>query len=391
VGALRPDALVARLAIDDRNPRVRGELGGISILELWMRPPEVFVRELSLDEGNRLKRLSRKAASEVKRERALICWASATRMSAQQIAALVGTDETHVRKVIHAFNERGFASLDPEPRGGRPRRITAEQRARIIAVAGARPDTLGVPATRWSLVRLARYLAEQQIVQVSPAHLGRILKAAGLSFQRTRTWKASPDADYEAKAARVLGLYAKAPDDGVVVSFDQMGPISLRPTAGSGWAPRKRPERQRATFNRRHGVRYVMGAFDVHADRLRVRLRPRRRGSDNLAFLKQIRGCYPKRLRIYWIQDNLSANWTPAIRAFADANNIELVPTPTYASYLNRIECHFLPISEFVVKNADYLDWDAFAHALARHVTYRNGEHRNQRLITLERRRQIAA
>ena len=69
--------------------------------------------------------------------------------------------------------------------------------------------------------------------------------------------------------------------------------------AGAGWAPRKRPERQRATFNRRHGVRYVMGAFDVHADRLRVRLRPRRRGSDNLAFVTQIRGCYPKRIRIY--------------------------------------------------------------------------------------------
>jgi transposase len=378
---------VVRLGVVDRNLCVRGELGGISTVEVWMRSPEVFVRELSLDEGNRLKRLSRKAASEIKRERALICWASATRMSPQQIAALVDTDETHVRKVIHAFNERGFGSLDPKPRGGRPRRITDGQRARIIAVAGARPDTLGVPATRWSLVRLARYLHERQIVDVSPAHLGRILKAAGLSFQRTRTWKASPDPDYEAKAARVLALYAEAPENGVVVSFDQMGPISLRPIAGAGWAPRKRPERQRATFNRRHGVRYVMGAFDVHADRLR----PRRRGSDNLAFMRQIRGSYPARKRIYWIQDNLSANWTPDIRAFADANNIELVATPTYASYLNRIECHFLPISEFVVKNADYLDWDAFAHALAGHVTYRNGEHRNQRLITLERRRQIAA
>jgi len=360
-------------------------------LEVVMRPPSVFVRELLPEEGNRLKRLSRKAASEVKRERALICWASATRMNPQQIAALVGTDESHVRKVIHAFNERGFSSLDPELRGGRPRRITAEQRARIIAVAGARPDSLGVPATRWSLRRLARYLRERQIVAVSPAHLGRILAAAGLSFQRTRTWKASPDPDYEAKAARVMALYAASPGDGIVISFDQMGPISLRPMAGAGWALRKRPERQRATFNRRHGTRYVFGAYDVHNDRLRVRQRRRRRGSDNLAFMAQIRASYPRRLRIYWIQDNLSANWTPDIRAFADTNNIELVPTPTYASYLNRVECHFLPISEFVVKNADYLDWDAFAFALARHVTYRNGPHRDQRLTDLERRRQVAA
>jgi len=124
-----------------------------------------------------------------------------------------------------------------------------------------------------------------------------------------------------------------------------MGPVSLRPTAGSGWTPRKRPERLRATFNRRHGVRYVFGAYDVHGDRLRVRLRARRRGSDNPAFLKQIRDSYPRRLRIYWIQDNLSANGTADIRNYAAANNIELVPTPTYASYLNRVECHFLPIS----------------------------------------------
>ncbi len=356
-----------------------------------MRPPEVFVRPLEHAEAVTLKSKAKKAKHFATRERAAILLASYVGSPVSQIAAMWMTDESHVRKVIHDFNERGMASLDPEPRDGRPRRITDEQRASIIAVAGARPETLGVPATRWSLRRLARYLRAQGIVEVSPAHLGRILAQAGLSFQRTRTWKASPDPDYEAKAARVLALYAQAPENAVVLSFDQMGPISLRPTAGAGWAPRKRPERQRATFHRRHGVRYVMGAYDVHTDRLRVRLKRRRAGAENLAFLTQIRGCYPRRLRIYWIQDNLSANWTPDIREYAALNNVELVPTPTYASYLNRIECHFLPISEFVVKNADYLDWDAFAHALARHLTYRNGPHRDQRLTDLERRHRVAA
>ncbi|MEY2513169.1 MAG: hypothetical protein QOJ89_527 [bacterium] len=97
--------------------------------------------------------------------------------------------------------------------------------------------------------------------------------------------------------------------------------------AGAGWAPRKRPERQRATYDRRHGVRYVMGAYDVHEDRLRVRLRPRRRGSDNLALMTQIRAAIAARRPIYWIQDNLSANWTQDIRSFAAANRIELVAT----------------------------------------------------------------
>jgi hypothetical protein len=83
------------------------------------------------------------------------------------------------------------------------------------------------------------------------------------------------------------------------VAFDQMGPISLRPMAGAGWAARGRPERQRATYHRTLGTRYVFGAYDIHDDRLRVRLRPRRRGRDNLQFMAQIRAAIPARRRIY--------------------------------------------------------------------------------------------
>jgi transposase len=356
-----------------------------------MRPPEVFVRELSPEDGNRLKRLSKTAKHASKRERALILWASATGQSVPVIARLVGADESHVRKVIQAFNQRGFESLDPEWRGGRPRRITERERERIVAVAGARPDSIGVPLTRWSLRRLSAYLAETEGIVVSKSHLGRILAGAGLSFQRTRTWKASPDPDYEPKAARVIALCKRPPKLSAVISFDQMGPVSLRPMPGAGWAPRGRPERQRADYSRRAGTRYVFGAYDVHQDRLRTRMRPRRRGSDMLAFMRQIRLCYPRHLRLYWIQDNLSANWTPDIREFAAANKIELVPTPTYASYLNPIECHFTPISQFVFGNADYLDWDAANWAHARHVRHRNGPHRDRRIAELESRHRIAA
>ena len=36
--------------------------------------------------------------------------------------------------MIHEFNEEGFDSLRPEYRGGRPRRITATERKRVVAV-----------------------------------------------------------------------------------------------------------------------------------------------------------------------------------------------------------------------------------------------------------------
>ena len=40
------------------------------------------------------------------------------------IARLVAADEDTVRDVIHAFNERGLAALDPRWAGGRPRLIS---------------------------------------------------------------------------------------------------------------------------------------------------------------------------------------------------------------------------------------------------------------------------
>jgi transposase len=360
------------------------------ILEVVMRPPDVFVRELSSDEGLRLRGISRKARYQSKRQRAMILLASATGMSAPQIAGLVRSDESHVRKVIHAFNEEGFGSLDPDYRGGRPRKTTPEQRERIVAVARTRPDHQGVPLTRWSLAKLRAHLAGMG-VELSEEALRQTLIAAGLSHQRTRSWKWSPDPDFQSKAERVLSLYRAKPEDGVVVCFDEMGPIQLIPHQGSGWAAAKRPERLRATYSKKNGVRYLFGAYDVHADRLHGRLRAHKNAGEVLGFYRQIRMRYDPQLRIYLVADNLSTHKTPSIREWAEKSNVELVFTPTYASFLNRIECHFWAIGEFVVKNADYPDWDTLTRSMANHITYRNGPHRDQRLIKAERRLLIAA
>jgi transposase len=291
--------------------------------EVMMRPPEVFVRELSPREGARLKQVSKRAKYQVKRQRAMIVLASATLMSAPEIARLMRTDESHVRKGIHAFNEEGFGSLDPDYRGGRPEKMTPCERDRIVAVARARPDTQGVPLTRWSLSKLAPHLAGMGIL-LSREALRRPLIDAGLSHQRTRSWKWSPDPEFRSKAERVLCLYRVKPEDGVVVCFDEMGPVQLIPHHGSGWAARKRPGRLRATYKRPHGVRYLFAAYDVHSDRLHGRLREHKNAGEVLAFFKQIRMRYRAKLRIYLVMDNLSTHKTDAIREWAENNNVEL-------------------------------------------------------------------
>jgi hypothetical protein len=119
-----------------------------------------------------------------------------------------------------------------------------------------------VPYTRWSLAKLSVYLRGQGI-EVSPAHLGRILARNGISLQRTRSWKQSPDPDYAQKPARILALYREKPRNGVVISFDEKGPESLCPKQGRGRARRGRPQPHRAVGNHDVSVLEEGAGIDV--------------------------------------------------------------------------------------------------------------------------------
>jgi transposase len=360
-----------------------------------VRQPSVFVRSLRPDEVQRLKEVSRRSKDFARRQRASILLASDARMTARQIAEVVRTDENQVRKVIKEFNDEGFASLRPRAGGGRPRRIDGAARERIVAVALSRPRDLGVPLTRWSLRRLRAFLVQRRIVDaISVEHLRRILRAEGITYQRTRTWKTSPDPEYEAKKNRILRLYRAAEKgrlkNAVVVCFDECGPLSLRPWAGSGWAKRGRPARMRATFRRPHGVSYLFGAYDVGADRLAGELRRRKDAGQVLRFFMKIRARYPAEVRIYLVLDNLSTHATDTIRRWATHNRVTLVFTPTYASHLNRIECHFRAYKEFVVNGSDYSSHDELLAATRTYLAYRNHRRLGVPIRKRENRRRVA-
>jgi transposase len=359
------------------------------------RPPFVFVRELSPEEAQKLRRISRQSKVFALRQRAQILLASDSKSSAPEIARVLQTDENQVRRVIQEFNVHGMASVRPRIGGGRPRRIDDAAREKIRSIALARPRDLGEPGTRWSLATLRRYLIRKRVVgSISKEHLRRVLQSMGITAQRTRTWKWSNDPLFEAKKGWVLAAYKGAEAgtlDGVVVSFDECGPISLKPHAGSGWFPVGRPGRQRATYHRFGGTRKLLGAYDVGADRLWGRVEKRRvTGEVVLEFLNDIRRRYPTEVTVYIVMDNLSAHWTPAIRRWAVNNNVGLLPTPTNASHLNRIECHFWAFGEFVIKGSDYADWAEFTKAAHAYIRRRNRDRHDPKIIELENRRKVA-
>ena len=108
------------------------------------RRPEVFVRALSMAEGQRLQKITRTAKNPVKLRRAIVVLMSGQGQPAPDIAHLLKATEDYVRDVIHAFNERGFDALDPKWSGGPRRKIGDRIREWICLIARTSPAECGL-------------------------------------------------------------------------------------------------------------------------------------------------------------------------------------------------------------------------------------------------------
>ena len=346
----------------------------------------VRARRLSDEEGRRLQQIVRRGKhGSVRVRRAMIIMASASGTLVPAIARLVAADEDTVRDVIHLFNAKGLAALDPRWAGGRPRLISDEGIAVIVAAATTRPEKLGLPFTCWSLRKLAAYLAGgTPPLRIGRERLRQILHARGISFQRTRTWKESADPDRDAKLDRIEYVTSNFADR--CFAFDQFGPLSIRPCHGSSWARQNKPARLRATYHRTHGIRYFHGCYCLGDDQLWGVMRERKGAGHTLAALKSIRATRPGGYRLFVILDNLSANKTPVIRRWAARANVELCFTPTSASWANPIEAQFGPVRTFVIGGSDHPSHTVLARKLQHYLRWRNANARHPDVLAAQRR-----
>ena len=346
----------------------------------------VRARRLSDEEGRRLQQIVRRGKhGSVRVRRAMIIMASASGTPVPAIARLVAADEDTVRDVIHAFNAKGLAALDPRWAGGRPRLISDDAIGVIVAAARTRPEKLGQPFTHWSLRKLAGYLAgRDRPVRIGRERLRQILHARGISFQRTRTWKESHDPDRDAKLDRIEYVTTRYPDR--CFAFDQFGPLSIRPCHGVCWAPRKRPARLPATYHRTHGIRYFHGCYSLGDDQLWGVVREHKGADHTLAALKSIRAARPGGYRLFVILDNLSANKTQVIRRWAGRENVELCFTPTNVSWANPIEAQFGPLRTFTMGGSDHPSHTVLARKLQAYLRWRNAHARHPDVLAAQRR-----
>jgi transposase len=326
---------------------------------------------LDVDEAQRLVKIARTSRDRVRLRRAGMALASMQGRSVPGIAVMFAAKDETVRELIRTFNERGFAALDPKARRGSMPKIGPVVREQICRIAKSTPTALECPFTCWSLTKLRDYLAEHKCIRVSRETIRLVLKEAGISWQNTKTWKHSNDPDFATKKARILAVYDRAPDDGRVICMDEFGPLNLLPRPGKGWFPKGEPARLRATYKRTAGVRHMFAALDLASGEMFYRIRDRKRWTEFLDFLRQMRRRFPTG-RLYVVLDNYGPHKKAQVRDWCAANDVELVFTPTNASWLNWIECEFTALRYCALNGSDYRDHETQNRAIGGYVRWRN-------------------
>ncbi|MGW3984296.1 helix-turn-helix domain-containing protein [Streptomyces mirabilis] len=127
------------------------------------------------------------------------------------IAVELGCSQKTVRCWLHRFNRLGLQGLEDLGGQGRKRRITEEERSRIIALVKTVPlgrlrwepvgelwafDESG--PSEWTLDSLAA-AARAEGIEVGRSQVRRILLAEGVRWRRTRSWMRSKDPDFVPK------------------------------------------------------------------------------------------------------------------------------------------------------------------------------------------------
>ncbi|MGH3180766.1 MAG: IS630 family transposase [Streptosporangiaceae bacterium] len=310
------------------------------------------------------------------RLRAQIVLAAAMGRSTARIARDLRISQDTARKWRGRFADRGLEGLGDLARPGRPRRISAAERAAVVALACQLPAATGVPLSRWTGPELARELAAQALVSapMSVSSLLRILAENPVRPWQYQSWIYPRDPDFAAKAAVILDLYQGfyggvplGPDDRIISvdakpSIQARGRIHATMPAAPGRAARVEHEYVR------HGALALLAALDIQTGKVfastpkttgivpfmdliaRVMARPEHRDAP----------------RVFVVVDNGSDHrGKAAADRLREAHpNAIMIHTPVHASWLNQVEIFFSIIQKKVVSPNDFHSLEKLSETL---------------------------
>lgn len=347
-------------------------------------PPNVQLRPLSQAETTELMRLSKATAARldhIRRARALLAVAAGQSFTAAARRAGFRSSST-IPALIRRFHVRGLAVLGIAPGRGRKPTYAPLVRQRILARAQRPPDRRQDGTATWSLRTLQTALraTEPDLPHLGATTIRRILRPAGYSPQRTRTWCPTGTAQRVRKdgvgtvcdphTAEKIHCIEQAYQIGeasglAVYCEDEAGPYQAIPQPGTSWRRHEQPVRQPheylrggtakllSLFRPASGEYRALGVRQTTNALLHPRLK-RELGAVLAALPPLAATAGPERQWAFWlgyeprtqlpplrlilIWDNLAGHYTPELVGWLFAHGILPLYTPLSGSWLNMAE-----------------------------------------------------
>ena len=158
------------------------------------KKPTLKVRELSQEEKNFVSKSIKHSESFVK-DRAKIIELSSQGNSIRQICEKLKFDKKKVGEIINGFNNFELKVFERKKNTGRPRRITKEQRAKIIEWLNTHPEKLELHFNNWSRNKLSQF-AKKNNIKIGPSQIGRIIKQDEIKYKTKRSKMYSNDKNF---------------------------------------------------------------------------------------------------------------------------------------------------------------------------------------------------
>jgi len=122
--------------------------------------------------------------------------------------------------------------------------------------------------------------------------------------------------------------------------MDEIGPISLMPHGGRAWFRWESPEPIPSAYKRLCGTAYLYLTPDDYHPKLSGRFYRHKGGDAWLDYIRRECGRYPNNQRVFGIQNNLGAHWTPTIRVWDREARIMLLASATQSNWIDPAESH---------------------------------------------------
>jgi transposase len=281
----------------------------------------------------------------------------------ERIAAKHGVAVSSIYAWLKTLLAEGVASLKPQWRGGRPRKLTRHQRQQLCAWLQAGPQAAGYPCGCWSALLVQDLIQREFGVLYNAHYLCDLLKQMGFSYQ-----KAHFVSDHLDEVKRLLWLTQVFPEfkrqaqeaDGLLLfgdeaSFAQWGSLAYT------WAP---VGQQPAvpTSGKRRGYK-VFGLIEFFSGWLFYQaIEGRFNAASYIAFLTDL--LHQTTQPLFLVQDGARYHTARAVQQFfaAHADRFSVIRLPSYSPDYNPIEFLWRAIKCRTTHNVYFPE---FAHLVA--------------------------